>query len=334
MNRKCGTALTKGCRARDKKLSYSLMNELYCILSDAVTNFHVEMIFISPFMRRASPLFLFEVLLLDGWIDLEVHKLVTMRHSDDLDLLPLVNIKNRTLTSNSEPGRGGEILVVEFFFNTSSSMDFFSLIVVEVKSTYTGELLDNSADVPYHTLNYVCRAKMEQREVQTELVLSIPGDHYSLKISVEQRFIGQSNVKAYWVYDIFANNELFLKNLSEACSISALAPYRYSYCMNYSYNDHSKKRYLFFRKYFMRSPRMLFNNYSWVYDERKSWRETFRFCRFCLVESFCGNLPIIRSKQEMIDLLKFLKAYILPIEGIYIGLYMDDEELSLLNYLF
>ena len=157
------------------------MNEFYCILSDAVVNFYVEMIFKSPFMRRASPLFLFVVLLLDGWIDIEVHKLVTMRHSDDLDLLPLVNIKNRTLTTNSEPGRGGEILVVEFFFKNSSSRDHFSLIVVEVKSTYTGELCDTSAEVPYHTLNYVCRAKIEQREVQTEFVLSIPGDHYSLK---------------------------------------------------------------------------------------------------------------------------------------------------------
>ena len=305
------------------------MNELYCIPSDAVINFQVEMIFKSPFMRRPSPLFLFEVLLLDGWIDIEVHKLVTMKHSDDLDLLPIVDIKNRTLTSNSEPGRGGEILVVEFSFNTTNSRDYLSSIVVEVKSTYTGELFDTSAEVPYHTLNYVCRAKLERREVPTELLLSIPGDHYSLKIKMGQQFIGQSNVKAYWVYDIFANNELFLENLPEACSISAPVPFRYSYCMNYSNNNHSKKRYLFFRKYFVRSPDMLFNNYSWVYDEHKSWRETFQFCL-----SFGGNLPIIRSKQEMIDLLKFLKAYILPIEGIYIGLYMDDEVTSLINSLF
>ena len=168
IDRQCGSDVTKGCLAADKQLSYSLMNQLYCIGSNAVIDFHVEMMFKSPFMRRASPLFLFEVLLLDGWIDIEVHKAVVTVHSDDLDLLQLVNINNRTLASNSEPGKGGEILVVELSFNSRGD---FSLITVEVKSTYAGELFDTYGDVPYHTLNYVFRAKLKQREVQTEFVL-------------------------------------------------------------------------------------------------------------------------------------------------------------------
>ena len=100
-------------------------------------------------------------------------------------------------------------------------------------------------------------------------------------------------------------------------------------CTNYSYNDHSKERYLFFRKYFLRSPDMLFNNHSSAQNEHKSWKETFQFR-----QSIGGNLPIIRSKQEMFHLLNFMKTYILPVEGIYIGLYMDGKVTSQLNPLF
>ena len=318
LNHSCGTGITRGCAQENEgkhiDLPFNIMDiKLYCIQSDETLAFLTTMLFESPIMEWGSSLLVYEVLMLDGWIDVTVHKRLTLKHLEQPNRLDYINFlfQNKgILSSISEPGRGGEVLVIESPFNESSS-DGSSAMIIEVRSTYVGETSSANHHMPYHTLNYICRAKLKNFKPRTIFGISIAGDYHSLKIHLKNTGRPDETVflKAYWVYDVFMKKELYFENLPKPCKIPQALPFYYKYCLNHTVSATSLEHLLFFS-----------SSQNQNGSSRISWTESLEFC-----QSVGGMLPIVRSKQEMFELLNLLKTYLVPIEAVFIGLYLSYQ---------
>lgn len=85
----------------------------------------------------------------------------------------------------------------------------------------------------------------------------------------------------------------------------------YSYCVNHSSLINRRKNILFFRQFFTRkypTPK---------YKITRTWIEANKLC-----QSVGGNLPIMRSREELDELIALTKlsTSIPPIQGIFTGL--------------
>lgn len=150
---------------------------------------------------------------------------------------------------------------------------------------------------------------------KSSFIVSLPGETISVKLRSTVDYTHSHSVHVYWLDKIYNKHKTYSVNQPSMC-----AKLNYtSYCLNFSfpkYNDsinqlQNSAYYVFYRQLFIHTTK----NMHLILG--KSWDEASNLCR-----SAGGHLPVLRSREELNDLIAVMKLSksIFPMEAIYIGL--------------
>ena len=151
-------------------------------------------------------------------------------------------------------------------------------------------------------------------------------------------FVQNNIINVHWIPDLFS--KIFYKSYQSLCHKDVLTKTKHNYCLNYTSTQNS---YLFFwnftqylQCYFIQHPklrnyiRLILVEYGFTIPKNnqcpteqskekviKTWTEAFNLCK-----SIGGTLPLFRNRDELDEIITFLKLSkdMPPVEGLYIGI--------------
>ena len=142
-------------------------------------------------------------------------------------------------------------------------------------------------------------------------IVSLPGEYEKVSLKLQGK-IGYENVtfKAQWLHGIYPEYKSNLhKDTMYRCTNLPNMAFPYEFCINYSSSKiYSKRSYLLFKQFFLYRANDSMGGISWL-DASK----------VCTISG--RILPVVRSRDEMYDVLGIFKLLKLPpVAAIYIGM--------------
>ena len=167
--------------------------------------------------------------------------------------------------------------------------------------------------------------------------ISLPGVLKSITLETLS-YVKNNTINVHWIPDLFSRN--FDQSYKRFCHKDLLTKTKSSYCLNYTSIQNS---YIFLwnftqylKCYLVLHPK--WENISSLFEDVgfkiskgnkcptqqpkgkviKSWKEAFNLCK-----SIGGTLPLLRNRDELEEIIAFLKLSkdMPPVEGLYIGIH-------------